>query len=39
MELPILKNGKSTKASLNLKRLKAGWDEEHLARLWDRNSI
>lgn len=33
MALSILKNDKTTKGSLNLKRLKAGWDEEYLSKL------
>ena len=28
MALTILKNEKTTKGSMNLKRLKAGWDEK-----------
>ena len=31
--LSILKNDKTTKGSMNLKRLKAGWDENYLSRL------
>lgn len=31
--LSILKNDKTTKGSMNLKRLKAGWDEKYLYRL------
>lgn len=31
--LSVLKNDKITKGSMNLKRLKAGWDEDYLARL------
>ena len=33
MALSILKNDKTTKGSLNLKRLKAGWSEDYLDRL------
>lgn len=33
MALSILKNDKTTKGSMNLKRLKAGWDESYLERL------
>lgn len=31
--LAVLKNDKKTKGSMNLKRLKAGWDENYLAEL------
>ena len=33
MALSILKNNKTVKGSINLKRLKAGWDENYLAEL------
>lgn len=33
MALAMLKNDKTTKGSLNLKRLKAGWDENYLSML------
>lgn len=33
MALAVLKNDKETKGSMNLKRLKAGWDENYLATL------
>lgn len=33
MALTILKNDKVTKGSMNLKRLKAGWDEKYLSTL------
>ena len=33
MALSILKNDKTTKGSLSLKRLKAGWNEEYLTKL------
>ena len=33
MALSILKGDKTTKGSMNLKRLKAGWDEQYLASL------
>lgn len=39
MALSILKNDKTTKGSLNLKRLKAGWSEDYLDRLWTGSSI
>jgi len=34
-----LKNDKTTKGSLNLKRLKAGWDEEYLSKLLEDSAI
>jgi len=34
-----LKNDKTTKGSLNLKRLKAGWDEEYLSKLLESSAI
>lgn len=34
MALTILKNDKVTKGSMNLKRLKAGWDEKYLSTLF-----
>jgi len=33
MALTILKNDKVTKGSMNLKRLKAGWDGKYLSTL------
>lgn len=39
MALSILKNDKTTKGSLNLKRLKAGWDEEYLSKLLEISEI
>ncbi|RHC71315.1 ISAs1 family transposase, partial [Prevotella sp. AM34-19LB] len=39
MALSILKNDKATKGSLNLKRLKAGWDEEYLSKLLEGSAI
>ena len=33
MALTVLKNDKETKGSMNLKRLKAGWDESYLSTL------
>ncbi len=33
MALAILKDDKITKGSMNLKRLKAGWDENYLPTL------
>jgi len=39
MALSILKNDKTTKGSLNLKRLKAGWDEEYLSKLLESSAI
>ncbi len=33
MALSILKNDKTIKGSLNLKRMKAGWDEKYLSKL------
>jgi predicted transposase YbfD/YdcC len=39
MALSILKNDKTTKGSLNLKRLKAGWDEEYLSKLLEGSAI
>lgn len=32
--LSVLKNDKITKGSMNLKRLKAGWDENYLSRFF-----
>lgn len=37
--LSILKNDKTTKGSLNLKRMKAGWDEEYLSKLLQANAF
>lgn len=39
MALSILKKDKSVKGSLNLKRMKAGWDEEYLAKLLQANAF
>ena len=39
MALSILKNDKTTKGSLNLKRMKAGWDEEYLSKLLQANAF
>lgn len=39
MALSILKNDKTTKGSLSLKRLKAGWNEEYLSKLLRANAI
>lgn len=39
MALSILKNDKTVKGSLNLKRLKAGWDEDYLTRLLEANAF
>lgn len=39
MALSILKNDKTTKGSLNLKRLKAGWSEDYLDKLLRANAI
>lgn len=33
MALTVLKNDKTTKGSMNLKRLKAGWDDNYLSSL------
>jgi len=33
MALSVLKNDKTTKGSMNMKRLKAGWDENYLSKL------
>ena len=35
MALAILKGDETTKGSMNLKRLKAGWDENYLSTLLD----
>lgn len=37
--LSILKNDKTTKGSINLKRLKAGWDEKYLSTLLQDNAF
>ena len=37
--LTILKNEKTTKGSMNLKRLKAGWDENYLSQLLQDNNF
>ena len=39
MALTILKNEKTTKGSMNLKRLKAGWDENYLSQLLQDNNF
>ena len=39
MALTILKNEKTTKGSMNLKRLKAGWDENYLSQLLRDNNF
>lgn len=39
MALSILKNDKTVKGSLNLKRMKAGWDEEYLSKLLQANAF
>lgn len=39
MALSILKNDKTTKGSINLKRLKAGWDGDYLKTLLEGNAI
>lgn len=39
MALSILKNDKTTNGSLNLKRMKAGWDENYLSRLLEANAF
>ena len=39
MALAILKNDRTVKGSINLKRLKAGWDEEYLSRLLQANAF
>ena len=39
MALAILKNDCTVKGSINLKRLKAGWDEEYLSRLLQANAF
>ena len=39
MVLSILKNEKTTKGSLNMTRLKAGWDEEKLTKLLEGSAI
>lgn len=35
----MLKNEKTTKGSMNLKRLKAGWDENYLSQLLRDNNF
>ena len=37
--LSILKNDKTVKGSLNLKRMKAGWDEKYLLKLLEANAF
>ena len=39
MALNILKNEKTTKGSMNLKRLQAGWDETYLSQLFRDNNF
>ncbi|MBR6590388.1 MAG: transposase, partial [Bacteroidaceae bacterium] len=39
MALAVLKNDKTTKGSINLKRLKAGWDEAYLSLLLKSNAF
>lgn len=39
MALAVLKNDKTTKGSINLKRLKAGWDEAYLSLLLKNNAF
>lgn len=39
MALTVLKNDKTTKGSINLKRLKAGWDENYLSKLLQANAF
>ncbi|WP_252194869.1 ISAs1 family transposase [Phocaeicola vulgatus] len=39
MALTMLKNEKTTKGSMNLKRLKAGWDENYLSQLLRDNNF
>ncbi|EFI15338.1 transposase, partial [Bacteroides sp. D22] len=39
MALTILKKDKTTKGSMNLKRLKAGWDEKYLSQLLQNNNF
>ncbi|WP_342993111.1 ISAs1 family transposase, partial [Bacteroides xylanisolvens] len=39
MALTILKKDKTTKGSMNLKRLKAGWDEKYLSKLLQDNDF
>ncbi|KAB6586683.1 hypothetical protein GAZ81_22820 [Phocaeicola vulgatus] len=39
MALIMLKNEKTTKGSMNLKRLKAGWDENYLSQLLRDNNF
>lgn len=39
MALSILKNDKTVKGSLNLKRMKAGWDDNYLAKLLETNAF
>ena len=37
--LSILKKDKTVKGSLNLKRMKAGWDENYLSKLLEANAF
>lgn len=39
MALSVLKSDKTTKGSMNLKRLKAGWDEKYLAKLLQESAL
>ncbi len=39
MALSILKRDKTVKGSLNLKRMKAGWDEDYLSKLLQENAF
>ena len=39
MALAILKNDTTVKGSVNLKRLKAGWDEDYLSKLLQANAF
>lgn len=39
MALAVLKSDKTTKGSINLKRLKAGWDENYLSQLLNSNAF
>ena len=37
--LSILKKDKTVKGSINLKRMKAGWDENYLSKLLEANAF
>lgn len=39
MAMTILKNDATVKGSVNLKRLKAGWDEDYLSKLLQANAF